>query len=86
MHILLVDSDVAKAHSMEQFLTGKRYRVTWCARGLKALDILRSEPVDLVVMDAFLPDISGLEVCRHLRAEGASPAAPVLFVSARAFN
>ena len=32
----------------------------------------------------FLPDISGLEVCRHLRAEGASPAAPVLFVSARA--
>ncbi len=84
MHILLVDCDVAKAHSMEQFLSGKRYRVTRCTGGLKALEVLRSELVDLVIMDAFLPDISGLEVCRHLRAEGASPAAPVLFVSARA--
>ncbi|MBB1257582.1 response regulator [Streptomyces alkaliterrae] len=39
-------------------------------RGADALDFVDREPVDLLLLDFYLPDMSGLEVCRGLRARG----------------
>jgi CheY-like chemotaxis protein len=53
--------------------------VLTAARGRQALDLLRRRHVDLVVLDLKLPDISGKEVLRQIRA--AHPAVPVIVLT-----
>jgi len=47
--------------------------VAICGDGRSALETLKREPVDLIVLDLMLPELSGLEVCSALRASGTSP-------------
>jgi response regulator of citrate/malate metabolism len=51
-------------------------------RGADALQVVASQPVDLVLLDFYLPDLSGLDVCRGLRARGA-PVDVIAVTSAR---
>jgi DNA-binding response OmpR family regulator len=44
------------------------------------IDLVRNEPVDLLVLDVMLPDLSGLQICRQLRNEGMT--LPILVISA----
>ena len=52
--------------------------------GDEALAHIRREPVDLVILDVMLPGLSGLEVCRALRADQATSSLPIIMVTARA--
>lgn len=51
--------------------------------GQAALERLQEQPPDLVCLDLTLPDISGYEVCEHIRATAALRDVPVLMISAR---
>ena len=50
----------------------------------QALAHARNEPVDVAILDVMLPGISGLEVCRLLRAERTTASLPIIMVTARA--
>jgi DNA-binding response OmpR family regulator len=52
--------------------------------GDEALAYARSQPVDAVILDVMLPGMSGLEVCRALRADRATGALPIIMLTARA--
>ena len=52
--------------------------------GDAALAYTRGHPVDLVILDVMLPGLSGLEVCRALRADEKTAALPIIMVTARA--
>jgi DNA-binding response OmpR family regulator len=52
--------------------------------GDEALAHIRRQPVDLVILDVMLPGMSGLEVCRALRADETTSALPIIMVTARA--
>src|SRR3954453_19731519 len=54
---------------------------TGCVDGTQALAAAREQQVDAMVLDLMLPGISGLEVCRRLRAEGND--VPILMLTAR---
>lgn len=70
-HRLLVVEDAPDiAAPLLHTLRREGYDVTWRQTGREALDHLRSEPTDLVVLDLGLPDIDGLEVCREAREMG----------------
>ena len=58
------------------------FDVAEAAMGREALHRAAAERFDLVVLDVHLPDISGLEVCRALRAEPRLAGVPILMVSA----
>jgi two-component system phosphate regulon response regulator PhoB len=45
--------------------------------------LLKKEPPELVLLDLMLPDISGLEICRHLKSDPALRAIPVIMLTAR---
>ncbi len=51
--------------------------------GLEGLALARSKRPDLVLLDLMLPDIQGVEVCRRLRAEGATATLPIIMLTAR---
>jgi signal transduction histidine kinase len=58
------------------------HRVIQAADGRRALEVLRSEPVDMVLLDLLMPDIDGFEVLEALRADPDLHDIPVLVVSA----
>jgi DNA-binding response OmpR family regulator len=81
--ILVVDDDRDVAQSIELSLRRRGFRVTLAHSGVEALKTLRRYRPDLVILDILMPGMSGLEVCRHLRADPNTVELPVIFLTAR---
>jgi len=71
--VLVVDDDVLVRDVVGRYLSRAGYHVTLVGDGHKALRAAESNQPDLVVLDLMLPNLSGLEVCRRLRAAGPVP-------------
>jgi DNA-binding response OmpR family regulator len=82
--VLLVDDDEAKRYILGTWLRRAGYAVTEVGTGQEALSIVGA--ADLVVLDVNLPDMSGFEVCRRIKADPRTAAIPVIQVSATAVN
>ncbi|MGH2691687.1 MAG: response regulator transcription factor [Actinomycetota bacterium] len=78
--ILVVDDDPQILRAVRTNLTGRGYEVTTAPNGETAVDLVSSEPIDLVILDLSLPGIDGHEVIRRLRAFSE---VPVLVLSVR---
>ncbi|MBV7327939.1 response regulator transcription factor [Chloroflexi bacterium TSY] len=79
--ILLVEDEAAVARGLEYALTSEGYQISWAENGRMALDLTQREQPALIVLDVRLPDMSGFDVCRQLRAAGYRQ--PVLMLTAR---
>jgi len=79
--ILLVEDERAVARGLEYGLTREGFEVLGAETGQQALSLARQRPPHLILLDIRLPDISGLDVCRTLRAEGHRM--PILVLTAR---
>jgi two-component system, OmpR family, response regulator len=72
-HVLVVDDDAQIRHLVAKFLTDNGLRVSLARDGVEMMDAMRAAHVDLVVLDLMLPGRDGLELCRGLRREAATP-------------
>ena len=79
--ILIVEDERAVARGLEYGLANEGFAVLWARTGQQALDLARSRDPHLILLDIRLPDISGFDVCRQLRAEGMR--LPILMLTAR---
>ncbi len=79
--ILLIEDNATLARFIELELTCEGYQVRVTYDGIAGLTSLREAPPDLVIMDWGLPGISGLEICRRLRATGNH--LPIILLTAR---
>lgn len=66
--ILVVDDDPQIRRTMKATLTARHYEVGDSRNGEEALDRLRSETYDLVLLDMNMPGIGGIETCRLIRS------------------
>lgn len=78
--VLVVEDETAIADTVLYALRSEGYVPEHCLLGREALERLRNDPADLVVLDVGLPDINGFEVCRTLRSFSE---VPVIFLTAR---
>lgn len=78
--ILVVDDEPQIQRALRAGLSAQGYTVTLAGLGEQALDQVALSVPDLIVLDLSLPDISGMEVCRALRAW---TSVPILILSAR---
>ena len=78
--ILVVDDEPGIVDLVGYALRREGYAVESAADGKEALERARTEPFDLVVLDVMLPTLSGVDVCRALRAESD---VPILMLTAR---
>lgn len=80
MRLLLIEDDLAFGKSVKGLLEDEGYAVDWAQTGADGLKRGRFEDYDLAVVDIGLPDMSGLDVVKQLRAAGSST--PTLFLTA----
>lgn len=81
--ILVVDDNAAKRYTIVRVLQHAGFTVNEAATGAEALrHIMGPEKPALVVLDIQLPDISGFEVCRRIKADPTTHPIPVLQISA----
>jgi two-component system KDP operon response regulator KdpE len=78
--ILVVDDEPAIRRTLHTNLTARGYDVNAVETGEEALRRIEESPPDLVLLDLMLPGMSGLDVCRAIRAESS---VPILVLSAR---
>ncbi|MFO1421303.1 MAG: response regulator [Candidatus Competibacteraceae bacterium] len=82
IRILVADDDAAKRLAIARILHQADHEVLQAAGGVEALDLAKTAAPDLVLLDVEMPDLSGTEVCLRLRADPATSALPVLYLSA----
>jgi two-component system response regulator RegX3 len=71
--ILVVDDETTLRETLVDALEAEGFRVVSAADGREALTVFRAERPDLVLLDLMLPELSGIEVCRIIRAESGVP-------------
>lgn len=79
--VLVVEDDPGILRSVADNLKFEKYDVVTATDGETAYRLQHSENPDLIVLDLMLPRLSGLELCRRLRAEGIQ--IPILMLTAR---
>ncbi len=79
--ILVVEDEENISQTLRYNLTREGYEVSEAATGTLAIELARQRRPDLILLDLMLPEMSGLEVCRVLRAEMATP---ILILTAKA--
>lgn len=80
-NILVAEDDRAIRQGLVDALESEGYGVLAEADGQKALDVFRRQPFDLVLLDVMMPGLSGYDVCRAIRQDGAS--VPILLLTAK---
>src|SRR5512143_727844 len=78
--ILVVEDDLKIADFLRRGLTYESFKVMVANDGEAGLKIARDEPPDLVILDWMLPGLTGIEVCKRLRAAGP---VPILMLTAK---
>lgn len=78
--ILLVEDDISLAQWFEDYLSEHGFSVSVVARGDQAINAIKDQSPDLVVLDVMLPGCSGFDVCRDVRSFYYSP---ILMMTAR---
>ncbi len=83
MQILVAEDDRDIAEVIAHYLKKARWSPQLAASGSQALALARQSVPDLAILDVMLPDISGLDVCRALRAERRTAKLPIIMLTAR---
>jgi DNA-binding response OmpR family regulator len=79
--LLIVEDDVSFASAMQDILTQENWKTEVTHSGLDALQLIYNFSYDLVLLDWDLPDLTGIEVCRQVRAAGLQ--VPIVFLTGK---
>ncbi|MXU63844.1 PleD family two-component system response regulator [Oceanomicrobium pacificus] len=80
--ILVVDDVSSNRSVLAAMLAKHYYEVETASGGRQALDLIRQRPPDLILLDVFMDDLSGFDVCRQLKADPDLAHIPVVMVTA----
>jgi class 3 adenylate cyclase len=81
-NLLVVDDNAANREMLSRRLAREGHHVQFAANGWDALSLLRQGPIDLVLLDVLMPEMSGYDVLQALTADPALRAIPVVMISA----
>src|SRR6201984_2307754 len=82
--ILVVDDVPDNVDILQMRLEAQSYAVATAADGIEALDKIREQSPDLVLLDVMMPRLDGIETVKRLKADPGLPFIPVILVTAKA--
>ena len=80
--ILVVDDEEPVRQLLADVFADRGYRALQAQNGRHALNILQTEHVDLVLTDMMMPQLTGADLCRHLKTRPETRTIPVILTSA----
>lgn len=80
--ILIADDEEDVKLIVQLFLESKGYEIVTAFDGLDAIDKVKAEKPDLILLDLMMPLIDGFEVCRRLRDNAETANIPIVMLSA----
>lgn len=80
--VLIVDDNIQNLALLEAHLSSQGYKVIKARNGVEALEKVRSESIDLVILDIMMPGMDGYEVCRKIKEDEETRIIPVVMVTA----
>ncbi len=80
--VLIVDDEDDIRKLLARVMTQKGYEVIEASRGLQALQLVRDETPDVILLDAMLPEVHGFDICRRIKGSKRYGNIPVIMVSA----
>ena len=72
-HILVVDDEIDMVKLVSTVLIGPNNTISTAEDGTRAIEIIREQPIDLVILDMMMPGMDGLQVCREVRKRSGMP-------------
>jgi two-component system sensor histidine kinase/response regulator len=80
--ILVVDDVAANVLLLKVLLTNEKFQIVTARNGREALEQVKAENPDLILLDVMMPEMSGFEVAEHLRSNPETEDVPVIFLTA----
>ena len=81
---ILVAEDISSNYLLVSAMLGKQYHLLHAVNGREALELLKTHPVDLILMDMKMPEMDGLTATKEIRKFNAT--IPIIALSAYAFE
>jgi len=81
--ILVIDDDLSLLQMMKIMLQKAGHQPVLVDSGEKGIALAQKEPFDMAIVDIMMPDVSGYDVCRRLRADPRTMTIPLLILTAR---
>ncbi|MFQ5532234.1 MAG: GAF domain-containing protein [Candidatus Methylomirabilales bacterium] len=81
--ILVVDDEPGILRVLRGVLERQGYTVLTATSGTAATELVRTHPVNLVVLDILMPDVDGIAVCRHIKDDPNLQHIPVILLTAK---
>lgn len=80
--VLLVDDDWLNRDLMRALLRRAGFRYAEATTGARALELVTTQPPDLILLDVRLDDMSGFDVCARIKRDAQTASIPVILLSA----
>ncbi|MGH0601636.1 response regulator transcription factor [Bacillus mycoides] len=80
-NILIVDDEADIVQLIDLYIRNEGYTIHTASNGIEALDIMKHEQINLMILDIMMPHIDGIEVCKQIRKFSD---VPILMLSAKA--
>jgi two-component system sensor histidine kinase/response regulator len=80
--VLVVDDNFQNREVAEGHLVGAGYQAVQAESGEQALEMLKTQRPDLILLDVLMPGLDGFETCRRMRALPGGKSIPILFLTA----
>lgn len=81
--VLIVDDEQGTRDLLRLMLKSSGYDIFEAEDGLDALEKVKLIHPDVILLDVMMPNMDGLEVCRHLRSQPSTATLPIIMVSAK---
>jgi DNA-binding response OmpR family regulator len=83
VQVLVAEDDRDIGELIARYVQRNGWTVKLVTSGTEALAYAKAQPIDLLILDLMLPGLSGLDVCRALRADPRTAAIPIIMVTAK---
>ena len=81
--VLVVDDSATDLKRLEQIVAGAGYTVITASSGKEALERVKSDQPDAVLLDIIMGDMNGFQVCRALTSDATTKNIPIVLVSGK---